>query len=153
MKTWIKVGSFILTGTIAVLVAATQIKPCSEIDIAVRCSGCLYTLQEGRGSIESIAFSPDGTFLAFASEDGALQVRMMEDRSLVFEGKVPAPEDGRFSSDIAFSPDGSLLAFGASDGRIWIWGTEDWEPLRILEGHSANAHVQQPEIGTIRNAL
>ncbi|MET7396854.1 Hsp70 family protein [Dactylosporangium sp. NPDC005572] len=67
-----------------------------------------------RGIVERGAFSPDGRWLAIATDDGVATVwdpatgeRLM---SITTRERV---------TSVSFSPDGSLLAVGAVTGRIW----------------------------------
>jgi WD40 repeat protein len=64
----------------------------------------------------SVAFSPDGTRLAWGSTDSA--VKVWEEAS----GEIYKLR-GHTSSvhGVAFSPDGRLLASASQDGTVKIW--------------------------------
>ena len=83
--------------------------------------------------VTSVAFSPDGTIFAYASEDGAIiilntsqfqQVRKLDGHT----DKV---------TEIVFSPDGRILASASKDGTAILWDTASLEPIgQPLSGHS-----------------
>lgn len=75
----------------------------------------------------SVAFSPDGTMLAFGSEDK---------RVYLWETKQAAPKtlyghNGQVRS-VTFSPDGGTLASGSTDRSVRIWRTSDGTIQREL---------------------
>lgn len=64
-----------------------------------------------------IAFSPDGTLIASAGEDGTARVWRIADGSEVMRLQL-----GRRVSDVLFSPDGRYLAAaGGFDGTAKVW--------------------------------
>ncbi len=67
------------------------------------------------GVVHAVAFSPDGTRLATAGEDGIARIRPLSGGPSV-ELHHPAAVE-----DIAFSPDGSLIATACADGAIRLW--------------------------------
>lgn len=72
----------------------------------------------GFGTVESVAFSHDGRYLAVGA-DGGSTVQLIDTSSWrvvrVLEGHA-----GRVYS-VAFSPDGKLLASGSEDMTIKLW--------------------------------
>jgi hypothetical protein len=64
-----------------------------------------------------IAFSPDGTLLAAASQDGTLRLWDPATGTIRAQGKA---ERGGFQS-LAFSPKGRILFTGGSDTTILMW--------------------------------
>lgn len=78
-------------------------------------------------------FSPDGSQLAAAAQNGRLLVwnartgRLISDR----------PDHDGVSNAVEFSPDGGMLATaGTDDKQVHIWDTTSWQLSRRLSGHS-----------------
>lgn len=78
-----------------------------------------------------LAFSPDGTMLASASEEELVQLWQVYDGSLLHSFKGHSKEVWR----VAFSPDGTLLASASWDSTVKLWDVTDKQLLRTLEGH------------------
>jgi WD40 repeat protein len=80
-----------------------------------------------------VAFSPDGTELAGAAENGDLFVWSTQTGRLILH----RPDHRGKSYALDFSPDGKLLATaGIADREVHIWDTSAWELTRRLSGHS-----------------
>ncbi|TFY56136.1 hypothetical protein EVJ58_g7826 [Rhodofomes roseus] len=69
-------------------------------------------------SVRSLAFSPDGKFLASGSYDTTVRVWSFEHGILA--GHRVLGHTGSVIS-VVFSPDGQILASTTFDGTIWIW--------------------------------
>ena len=83
-----------------------------------------------KSALPSLAFSPDGRFLAIAGFDRPTEVREARTGKLVARLRI---DD--FARSVGFSPDGRFLAMGLTDGRTQLWSTESWKPVgRALEG-------------------
>ena len=80
----------------------------------------------------SVAFSPDGKFLATGHKNG--EVRLWE----VADPKQIAIYRGHSNSvwSVAISPDGKILASGSDDHTIKLWDIHSGDCLRTLQGHS-----------------
>jgi molecular chaperone DnaK (HSP70)/WD40 repeat protein len=78
--------------------------------------------------VHSVAFSPDGQFLASGGSDHA--VRGWNVRTGQPVGAL-AGHTGRVSS-IAFSPDGNLLASGGFDKTVRVWKLPNGEPFHTF---------------------
>ena len=72
------------------------------------------------GSIDSVAFSPNGNILAAGTSSGA---RLWNVSNLAHPRPVGAPLAARVSS-VAFSPNGSTLAIGTNSG-VQLWNVSD----------------------------
>jgi WD40 repeat protein len=68
------------------------------------------------GTVESVAFSPDG-ILATGSGDNTIRLWSLPSDVLI-------GPDGDVLS-VALSPDGKILAAGTEDGTIWLWNMTD----------------------------
>jgi WD40 repeat protein len=81
----------------------------------------------------SLAFSPDGTTLAWASND-----RRVRFCALAIDTKVPRLEGHeRAVQAVAFSADSRLLASAGSDQTVRLWEVPSGKFLRTLTGHKA----------------
>jgi len=84
------------------------------------------------GSVNSLAFSPNGATLATGHYDGIIQIWDVSKGQVI--QKFPA--EGVVES-LAFSPDGTILASGQSytDNAVLLWEAGTGQLLRTLEGH------------------
>ena len=86
----------------------------------------------GKGTVEAVAFSPDGQVLAVASSIGIWLYDVATYRELALLTESMA----RVSS-VSFSPDGSMLASGSWDSTVILWDVASRTQLTTLEGHTA----------------
>jgi len=80
---------------------------------------------EGGGAIHTARFSPDGKWLAIASEDGALRVWDCATWQLA----TPAIQREGAVRCARFSPDGKRLAFTGDDHQVVTLDTTTWQPV------------------------
>ena len=94
----------------------------------------LSLLREENPYIDSIAFSPDGSMLAFSSNDEYIRIYDTSNwkiiRRLHIENRYPGP--------IIFSPDGKTIASANSDYTAVFWDVAAGKQINIIEGHTRN---------------
>src|SRR5207253_2235489 len=90
-------------------------------------STSITTLQGHMNSVRSVAFSPDGRFIASGSSDNTIRIwDLTSSKSIAtLQGHT------NFVRSVAFSPDGRFIASGSSDKTIRIW---DLKALGLTEG-------------------
>jgi WD40 repeat protein len=128
----------VVVAIVSVLLIREGLRPCAWLDIALKRSGCICTLEEHEEEVDSLAFSPDGTLLALGLRNGTVRMWRVEDRELlrVLKTSISPTVEGVYSQDVAFSPDGKILAFGSTDGNVRLWRVSDGRLLHTLEGRS-----------------
>lgn len=77
------------------------------------------------GSIEGIAFRPDGKLLASTGDDGTIRLWNVDSRT---PDGAPIDVD-RLVWNVDFSPDGALLAAAVVDGTVRLWDVATRLPL------------------------
>jgi WD40 repeat protein len=82
---------------------------------------CLQTLQGHSGWILSIAFSPDGQWLASGSCDRTVKIWSVQDGQCIKTLKAHT----NWVWSVAFSPDGQAVASASDDGVIKLWHWQD----------------------------
>jgi WD40 repeat protein len=94
------------------------------------------TLKGHAEEVYSVAFSPDGKFVATGSFDHTLK---LWESATGKEVKTLAGQAGHQKQVlcVAFSPDGRSLASGGSDNSLKIWDVPDGSPLKVLFSEAA----------------
>jgi WD40 repeat protein/serine/threonine protein kinase len=94
-------------------------------------------LQGTTRRVASLAFSPDGAWLASAGEYGESTVRVWDVSALELLHVVNVQQGYVYS--LAFSPDAGTFASGGDDGTVKIWNSQTAAPTATLEGKSGPA--------------
>ncbi|MFW6295667.1 MAG: eIF2A-related protein, partial [Halothece sp.] len=82
-------------------------------------------------SVTAVAFSPNETLIASASEDNTIKLWNQKGKEI---RTLSGHQDT--VTDVAFSPDGKILASASLDNTIKLWNLEGKE-LNTLKGHSS----------------
>ena len=88
------------------------------------------------GSVNSVAFSPDGNTLASGSWDGTLRLWHAGTGNPI--RTLSGHTDSVYS--VAFSPDGTTIASGSRDGTLRLWHAGTGNPIRTLSGHTDSVY-------------
>jgi WD40 repeat protein/serine/threonine protein kinase len=99
----------------------------------------LHTMENKKGSLEALAFSPDGAFLAAAihrNYTGGVLVWDVKTGQLVKALPDPDLTTAAPCTTVAFSPDGKLLAAGAVDRTVRVWDFDTGKERHRLGGHT-----------------
>ncbi len=85
-------------------------------------------------SVNSLAFSPDGKWLAYGGSQNLLKLWDVEKHTEHLSFELPDQYVG--INSLAFNSDGTLLVTGSSDNLVRIWDVQTGQQLAALEGHT-----------------
>lgn len=89
-------------------------------------------LDSASGEVRALAWSPDGSRLAYGSFDSSGTVYVVNGTDWTVERTLDAASDSVLS--LAWSPDGSRLAYGSFDGNVYVHETTGWSRETTLTG-------------------
>ncbi|WP_069470017.1 NACHT and WD repeat domain-containing protein [Candidatus Marithrix sp. Canyon 246] len=84
-----------------------------------------HTLKGHRGSVLSLAFSPDNNLLASASKDGTVRIWNLNTNTEI--GRLTQHRGDVLS--VAFSPNGKMIATGGEDSTIILWDAATFKSI------------------------
>jgi WD40 repeat protein len=108
---------------------------CAEADVLlldIATGQVLHTLTGHVGSVEGLAFSPDGKTLATGSIDSTIRLW-----DVATGQRLHSLTKHTYAvSAVAFSPDGKTLASASGDKTVRLWDPATGQLLRTLQGHT-----------------
>jgi WD40 repeat protein/formylglycine-generating enzyme required for sulfatase activity len=97
----------------------------------------VHELTDGTGTVNSLAFSPDGRILAAGCSNGTVELWDARTRQKLqtLRGHVSSVQS------VALSPDGRTIASGAGDHVVKLWDLQGGQELRNLKGHIGTVYA------------
>ncbi|MDX2013398.1 MAG: serine/threonine-protein kinase [Myxococcaceae bacterium] len=116
---------------------------CEDGTVSLFEGGALRVLTRHRHPVYTVAFSPNGAWLASGSWDGDARV------TDVGTGAPVASLQGHDHAVLAmaFSPDGTLLASAGRDTTVRLWSTSTWNEPKVLLGNTQKVYALAWEQG------
>ncbi|NDJ77018.1 MAG: hypothetical protein GYB65_12250 [Chloroflexi bacterium] len=99
-------------------------------------------------TVNSVAFSPDGRWLAAGSTDRNVYVW----DAATYQLQQTLTGHTRSVTSVTFSPDSTMLASGAADGELQVWNPESGESLLTLPGTGSAVKSLAFDAGGVRLA-
>ncbi|GLY97757.1 serine/threonine-protein kinase [Actinoplanes sp. NBRC 103695] len=91
------------------------------------------TLDPGVGSVQAIAYSPDGATLAAGGLSG--RIALIDTSTHTVRKRFVAHTSGTY--DLAYSPDGRSLVSSGNDGKVRVWNAATAARVTELDGPSS----------------
>ena len=111
--------------------------PSSPLLLTFFSGSCLHTFLDCRDAVLAVAFSPDGSALAGAGADGAINLWDTQNCALLqhYPAHRAGDSGGGGIASIAFHPSGAFLLSGGSDAALRVWDLREGGQLFTLRGH------------------
>ena len=109
----------------------TTPSPSSQTSTSTPLKTALYTYRGHSAGVIGVAWSPDGTRIASASNDGTVQVWDAANGGHIYTNRG---HTGRVNA-LAWSPDGKRLASTSNDGTVQVWDAANDGHVYTYRGH------------------
>src|SRR5438132_244392 len=106
--------------------------PASQTSTSSSLRTALYTYRGHSAGVMEVAWSPDGTRLASASNDGTVQVWGAANGGHVYAYRGHADR----VNAVAWSPDGTRIASGSDDDTVQVWDAANGRHVYTYRGHA-----------------
>jgi WD40 repeat protein len=103
----------------------------SALFASLNAPNVLFTFPEANDVVWTVAYDPNGVYMAYGDNSGWVYIWLVEDRKLAHE----PIEFGDSVYGMDFSPDGKRLGLALGDGTAKVLDVESGETVFSLEGH------------------
>ncbi len=104
-----------------------------------------YTYKRHSDNVNTLAWSPDGKYIASGSGDETVQVWNSSDGKQVYTHPGPARAwwdwGKRAIQALAWSPDNQYIASAGTDGTVQVWKATDRKQIYLYKGHSSGERI------------
>lgn len=99
--------------------------------------GAVFNLTSGHNrGISDVTWSPDGKYLASASDDTTIAIwSLPDDPNSLIEPCRKLSGHASYVYCVAFSPNGSILASGGFDDCLWLWDARKGKVFKEIAAH------------------
>ena len=87
----------------------------------------IETLTQAINNVNSVVFSPNGDYLAFAGNDSDIFIIQTSNWTEISES--PITDESSIIHSISFSPDGNYLALASEWSNVRVFDTSNWEQI------------------------